>query len=98
MPQSPLKEMTLREMLADAERLTRELIEHLNQDFIPKAHALRKLVRPTIGSSEHEEVEDISVRNSAIRALKSEDFTEELYENIHQYCAAIDEAVSRIKQ
>ena len=98
MAETQLKEMTLREMLADAEQLTRELIEHLDQNFIPKAHALRKLVRPTVGGSVDEEVQDISVRDTAIRALKSEEFTEELYENISQYCAAIDDAVSRINQ
>ena len=85
-------------MLADAEQLTRELIEHLDQDFIPKAHALRKLVRPTVGSSVDDEVEDISVRDTALRTLKSEEFTADLYKKISQYCAAIDDAVSRIKQ
>ncbi len=98
MPETPLKEMTLREMLADAEQLTRELIEHLDQDFIPKSHALRKLVRPTAVSSVNEEVQDISVRDTAIRVLKSEEFTEELYEKISQYCAVIDDAVSRINK
>ena len=98
MPETLLKEMTLREMLADAEQLTRELIEHLDQNFVPKAHALRKLVRPIVGSSVNEEVEDISVRDTAIRVLKSEEFTEELCEKISQYCAAIDDAVSRINQ
>jgi hypothetical protein len=97
MADTPLKEMTLREMLADAEHLTRELIEHLDQNFIPRAHALRKLVRPIVGSSVNEEVEDISVRDMVIRTLKSEEFTEELYEKNSQYCAAIDDAVSRIK-
>ena len=98
MAETPLKELTLREMLADAEQLTRELIEHLDQNFIPRAHALRKLVRPVVGSSVNEEVEDISVRDTVIRTLKSEEYTEELYEKIRQYCAAIDDAVSRIKQ
>ena len=98
MPETPLKDMTLREMLADVEQLTRELIEHLDQDFIPKAHALRRLVRPTASGSVNEEVQDISVRDTAIRVLKSEEFTKELYEKISQYCAAIDDAVSRINQ
>ena len=98
MAETPLKEMTLRELLADSEHLTRELIEHLDQNFIPRAHALRKLVRPIVGSSVNEEVEDISVRNSALRTLKSEEFTEELYEKISQYSAAIDDAVSHITQ
>ena len=98
MAEAPLTEMTLREMLADAEQLTRELIEHLDQNFIPKAHALGKLVRPTVGSNVDEPVEDISVRDTAIRSLESGGFTEELYEKISQYCAAIDEAVSSIKQ
>ena len=97
MPESPLKEMTLREMLADAEQLTRELIEHLDQNFIPQVHALRKLVRPIVGSGVDEEVQDISVRDTALRTLKSEDYTEELYKKNSQYCAAIDDAVSRIK-
>ena len=96
MPETSLNEMTLRDMLADAEHLTRDLIEHLDQNFIPKAHALRKLVRPTVGSNVDEEVEDISVRVTAIRVLKSEDFSEELCDKIRQYCTAIDDAVSQI--
>jgi len=93
-----LSEMTLREMLTDAERLTRELIEHLDQGFIPKVHTLRKMVRPTISGGVDAEVEDISVRDTTARVLKSEEFMAELYQKLKQYCTAIDEAVSRIIQ
>ena len=41
--------MTLREMLTEAERLTRELGEHLDQSFIPKCHELSRLLRPING-------------------------------------------------
>jgi hypothetical protein len=98
MPETSLKEKTLRELMADAEHLTRELTEHLDQNFIPKAHALRKLVRPVIGSNVDDEVEDISIRNAAKHVLKSNEFTEELCDKISQYCAVIDDAVSGIKQ
>ena len=98
MAERPPSEMTLREMLTDAERLTRELIEHLDQGFIPKLHTLRKMVRPTVSGGVDAEVEDISVRDTAVRVLKSEEYTEELYQKLKQYYTAIDEAVSRIIQ
>ncbi len=96
MPERPVEQLTLREMFKDAERLTRDLIEHLDQGFHPKAHQLHRLVRPTDTEAFDARVEDVTVRNHVLRVLESEEYTEKLYEKLQQYYLAIDKVASRI--
>jgi hypothetical protein len=96
MVERTLQQMTLREMLIEAERLTRELAEHLDQAFIPNCHELARLVRPINGEPpDVRALEDITVRTQAARILESESFTETIFEKLSEYCRAIDVAVSR---
>jgi hypothetical protein len=91
------QQLTLREMLVDAERFTRELGEHLDQAFIPKCHELARLVRPINGEPpDIRTLEDVTVRTQAARILESETFTEAVFEKLSQYCRAIDTAVGKI--
>jgi hypothetical protein len=92
----PIEQMTLREMFTDAERLTRDLIEHLDQGFSPRAHQLLRLVRPTETEAFSSNIEDVTVRGHSARLLESEDFAEEIYGKLARYCTTIDENVSRI--
>lgn len=93
----PIEQQTLREMFVDAERYTREIIEHLDQGFLPKSHELARLVRPINGEPPGlNELEDVTIRTQAARLLESEVFTEQVYENLNEYCRAIDANVSRI--
>ena len=97
MVERPIQQMTLREMLSDAERLTRELTEHLDQAFIPKCHELARLVRPINGEPpDIRALEDVTVRTQAARILEAEVFTESVFEKLAAYCQAIDTAVHRI--
>ena len=97
MVERPVQQLTLREMLIEGERLCRELIEHLDQGFIPKCHELSRLVRPINGEPPDIRVlEDVTVRTQAARILESETFTETIFEKLSVYCRAIDEAVNRI--
>jgi hypothetical protein len=97
MVERSVKQMTVREMLIEAERLTRELGEHLDQSFIPKCHELSRLVRPINGEApDIRALEDVTVRTQAARILETETFTEVLFQKLTEYCNALDEAVGRI--
>ena len=89
-------QMTLREMFSDSERLTAELIEHLELGFIPTNEKLIRLVRLVPDGIEKRRVEDISVRNQAVDLLKSEDFAQALFEKLDAYLSAMDQSVSKI--
>src|SRR5579863_4879366 len=87
----PVQQLTLREMLIEAERLCREVAEHLDQGFIPRCHELSRLVRPINGEPpDVRALEDVTVRTQAARILESETFTEAIFEKLCVYCSAID--------
>jgi hypothetical protein len=97
MVERSLKQMTLREILIETERLTRELAEHLDQSFIPKCHELSRLVRPINGEPpDVRALEDVTVRTQAARILETDTFTETIFEKLTEFSRAIDEAVGRI--
>jgi hypothetical protein len=97
MTQRPVHSLTLREMLAEAERLTRELSEHLDPSFIPKCLELTRLVRPINGEPpDLRALEDVTLRTQAARILETETFTETVFEDLSKYCQAIEQAVNRI--
>lgn len=96
MAERTVDELTLRELVTDAERMTRELVEHLDQGFLPKSRSLARLVAPSPGDPEYEEIEDLTIRNQSSDLLKSEEFTEQLYRKLEQYYVAIDRKVAQI--
>jgi len=97
MVERSMKQMTLREMLTEAERLTRELGEHLDQAFIPKCHELSRLVRPINGEPpDIRALEDVTVRTQTARILETENFTESIFGKLSEVCTAIDAAVNKI--
>ena len=79
--------LPLRERLTIAERLTRELAEHVEQGFLPKIENLRRVTRQK--ESVASEVTDKTVRDTAARVRQSEEFTAEL-------CAKIQDCVDSI--
>lgn len=97
MIERPVEQLTVRELFTEAERLTRELVDHLEKAFSPRTHNLLRLVRPP--KDPHEDVpfvEDGVIRNHAAQILESERFTEQLYDKLHRYCQAIDKKVTTI--
>jgi hypothetical protein len=88
----------LRELFTQAERLSRELIDHLENGFLPKTDSLYRLVEPDGDSPVQEDVEDVTVRNQARVVLESEEFTNKLYKETAQYLTAIDRAVSKMTE
>ena len=91
-----LDQLTLREKFTDAERVTRELLEHLEQGFRPRVQQAHQLVRPTPSGMPAANVEDITVRNHVVGVLESDQFADQLYTSLEQYFGAIDTSVSRI--
>ena len=96
MAERPLDDRTLSEKFVDAERMARELIDHLDRGFLPKTRELQKLVEPSDGQPINDDVEDLTVRIRAAGVLQSDLFTEELYDKLERYCASINADVSRI--
>jgi hypothetical protein len=97
MVERSIKQLTLREMLTEAERLSRELGEHLDQAFIPKCHELSRLLRPINGDPpDVNALEDVSVRTQSARILETENFTESVFAKLSECCTAIDAAVGKI--
>ena len=89
-------QMTLRETFTGSERLTRELIEHLEQGFLPKVVELQKLVRPHSDVQIDPALQDAALRNSAIRLISSEEFSNQLFERLQSYCVRIDQSVAKM--
>ena len=96
MAEKPLEHLTLREKFTDAERLARELIEHLEQGFVPKAQSLIELVRPARSGTPAADVEDTTVRNTVSRVLETESFTNEVYAKLERYAKAIETEAGRV--
>ncbi|MEW4530225.1 hypothetical protein [Maioricimonas sp. JC845] len=96
MPERSLTSLTLREKFNDVERLARELIQHLEHGYIPKAHELRRTARHGCDPEHHDEVTDATIRNLVERVLVSDDYTRELCTRAQRYLEAVDHEVADI--
>ena len=82
----PPSQLTLREKLSEAERLTRELIDHVEKGFIPRAHELRRVTRH---GGDSEEVADLTVRSTAEKFTESDQFTRNLSAQLQEVLGLI---------
>lgn len=100
MTSNDIQNMTLRDKIRHASLLVRELTEHLEQGFIPKARDVVTLVRSRGDTGafnmQDESMTDTTVRNSVADLLQSEAFTDELYGRVDELLSAIDSEVARI--
>ena len=96
MPNSKIDNLTLHEKFSDLEHLSRDMIQHLEKGFLPKAHKLTKLLRKK--EQELEDLKDITVRNQVNVLLESEKYTDQLFQKISDYCESIAQAVKEIEQ
>lgn len=96
MTDRPVDQLTLRELFTNSERLVRELVEHIERGFLPQVHNLRRITRLGRTAVDSERIEDVTVRNTVGRVLEGDDFTNQLYENLAAYLAAIDKSVHEI--
>lgn len=97
-----LQDLTLRDKFKEASRVTREFSEHVEQGFLPRCKQLGRLVRPKFDSSTDYEldteagIEDITIRNEVARVLESENYTDELFQDIRVYLESIDQEIDQI--
>ena len=90
------KHLTLRELFTAAERQSRDLVTHLDLNFLPKVEALGKLVRPPREGDDRPPVPDVTIRNQTSQVIESEKYTAQLYAQLEEYIRAIDESVGQI--
>ena len=89
MPDTLLETMPLRDRIREAERLSRELAQHLEMDFLTKIHNVRKLTRPE-GRGNTESVADNAVRSGVDTALNSHVYTLELTRKLERFLDSIN--------
>jgi hypothetical protein len=96
MSDRPLDSLTLREKFIEAEKITRELIDHLERGFIPKAHELRRLARRANEPDHQDEIKDVTIRSSSNALLQSDDYTRQLGQRAGELMLAIEQEVRLI--
>ncbi len=91
-----ISNMTLRDKLNEAERLMRELMDHLDNGFIPKARSLSRSLQ------EHGNnvslISDTTVRQQAAEIIDSNRYSEQLYKKVGELLSSIDEDVAAITE
>jgi t-SNARE complex subunit (syntaxin) len=87
----PIDQLSLRDMFSNAEWLIRDLTEHLRQSFQTRARALDDLVRLDKTPAERDAITDTAVRAQAADLLKSDDYSQTLFEKLDRYLTAIDD-------
>lgn len=92
----PLEHLTLREKIRDAERVTRELRDHLELNFTPKVHDLRKMCRPPDDKPDADTFADVTVRVQSSQIIQSDRFTAGLDDQAERLYAAIVVEVDEI--
>ncbi len=96
MAERPPESLTLREKFIEAEKLTRELSDHLERGFIPKAHKMRQMARRANQPDHQDEVRDVTIRSSVDQLLQNEDYARQLCERARGLLAAISKDVTEI--
>lgn len=94
----PIEQLTLREKIRDAERVTRELREHLELNFAPKIHELKKMCRPADDKPDAETFADVTIRSQSSQVIQSDRFTAGLDDQAERLYAAIVVEVEDIVQ
>lgn len=89
-----LKNVPLHSVCKEAERLTHEFIEHLEQNLVPRTREVHELVKPdspfnTSGAG----VQDVTVRSQVATLLESQEFAERLFLKTREYLETIDESI-----
>ena len=93
MPDS-IDNMTLRDKLNEAERLMRELMDHLDNGFIPKARSLGRSLQES--GNDTTLLSDTTVRQQAAELIDSNRFSENIYKKISRLLESIDGDVGSI--
>jgi hypothetical protein len=84
----PVQQLTYREKVRDATHLVRELIDHVGQSTLPRVAELQSQLAPRTHHAS-DEVEDITLRNSAAAVLDSEKYAAQLSARMDELGQAI---------
>lgn len=90
-----LETMPLRDRIREAERLTRELVEHLELGFITKIHAVRSLSRKE-GPGQGEHVADNTIRTAVDAALSSHEYTMDMTRKLERLLDSINREMNSL--
>jgi len=91
-----VEELPLRDVFTEAERLARELLDHLENGFLPKVQGLRELVEVSDRGVGPDDVEDVTVRNHAAQLLERARFADDLYTRLDECLETIGKKVTKI--
>lgn len=91
----PVQQLTYREKIRDATHLARELIDHAGQSMLPRLAELQSHLAPRSHHSV-DDVEDITIRNSANAVLESERYLTQLRSRMEELGLAIVAESNRI--
>ncbi len=91
-----ISNMTLRNKLNEAERLMRELMDHLDNGFIPKTRSLSRSLQEH--GNKVSLISDTTVRQQAAEIIDSNRYSEQLYKKVGELLTSIDEDVSSITE
>ena len=87
---------TLRDKCREANQTIRELIDHLEQGFLPKVKGLRKLARGLEQGYDPSLTRDVTIRSHASALLEAEQYTAKLDEESKALFASIIADVDRL--
>jgi len=91
----PVEQLTLRELFSNAEWLSRELNEHLEQAFLPRLRAVEDVVKSYANPAERDEIADSSVRSRMAALIGSDDYSQKLISRLERHLLAIEEGAQR---
>lgn len=91
-----LDKLTLPNKLNETDRMVRELEDHLERGFIPKAHLLRRVARKGNDPSECQGITDITVRSNVQQVLEADDFSVRLSNQINEFLTSIETDLNQI--
>ena len=89
----PLRRLPLRDLLTDAEKRTRDLIEHLQTAWVARAADLRDLSRPVRRRSHYPTLQ--ALLNALHKLLEASDETERLLQHLRAELEEIHEHAKR---
>jgi len=91
----PFDQLTLREQFTHCDHLLRELVDHLEQSFLPKIQKLDESVQPLTNPSDPNAVPNFTIRNQVAAILSSDDFAQALHKKLQEYLKVIEQSAGR---
>ena len=91
----PVENMSLRDLITETERLSRELNQHLDQGVLPKLQNVERLLSPS--GEDAAEVLDVTVRNHVAALLETDQFTQQKFQKLEEFLAGLDSQIEALR-